>query len=114
MTNAIRDAAIEAAARALCKLDGKIADAMLESYSPPATFPLWRQYEPAARAAIAAYERALWRPIAEAPKGVAVIVAADGVVGEASQEEEGVWVVEDAFYAPTRFRPLPAPPEDTA
>lgn len=124
MTDAIRDAAIEAAARALCKLDGKIADTMLESYSPPAIFPLWRQYEPAARAAIAAYERALWRPIAEAPRNKLVLLAWrdwrtaewENEVNHAStgkRHESGYSSISWHGEA-TTFRPLPAPPEDAA
>lgn len=53
MTDAIRDAAIEAAARAMCKLDGKNSDLIEEFLSPPATLPVWMRYAPAARAALA-------------------------------------------------------------
>lgn len=54
MTDEIRKAAIEAASLAMCAEEGNCETA-------------WRAYLPAARAAIAAYERAMWRPVEEAP-----------------------------------------------
>lgn len=62
--------------------------------------------------AIAAYESALWRPIEEAPKHTAVIIASGRTVGEAFQEDDGRWNTEFARHSPSHFHPLPAPPED--
>ena len=80
------------------------------------------------RAAIAAYEQALWRPIEEAPKdGTAILILcpdsefgaviafwSDPIVGDTIAEESG-WYASEAssnriFEIPTHYRPLPPTP----
>jgi hypothetical protein len=79
------------------------------------------------RAAIDAYEKALWRPIAEAPGGESVLItrlmrdhpcSAINTYVATKCEETGEWIcymdqIEDpeAPITPTHFMPLPAPPE---
>lgn len=113
-----RQAAVEAAARALMAEDHDFAD-MADATAT-------------AQTAIAAYERALWRPIEEAPRdGTRVLVKSGKWIGIAywqkdpsMWEEEDVpcWAVfecDDCYYslylteqnAPTHFRHLPAGPE---
>lgn len=77
-----------------------------------------------ARAAIAAYERAMWRPIDEAPRNKMVLLAWrnwrttewENEVNHAStgkRHESGYSSISWHGEA-THFRPLPAPPEDAA
>ena len=71
------------------------------------------------RAAIAAYEAALWRPIEEAPgasDGVDVIVFGGRFEEPTALPSDGAWWAlqksERSTTIPTHFRPLPAAPEN--
>jgi hypothetical protein len=81
------------------------------------------------RAAIDAYEKALWRPIVEAPKdGTAVLLTIAGRNLEPDEDThcgigrwmedpwmEKTWCMDagDYWHGATHFMPLPAPPEVT-
>lgn len=109
MTDDIRKAAIEAAA---AQLHGYIAPQLAQE---------------AVRDAIAAYERAMWRPIEEAPEFVPfdtspeTVLLTDGrhvVRGRAGRSQFGAHAQpdSDAGWMPPAsvkaFRPLPLPPEN--
>lgn len=100
MTDDIRNAAIEAAA---AQLHGYIAPQLAQE---------------AARAAIDAYERAMWRPEGEAEPEVEYLVQDRmGVVAFAELHPEGEWIETSDMLSRrhiVRFRPLPLPPGDKA
>lgn len=116
MTDEIREKAIEAACVEFTRGD----------------MPSWRRWEEDERnetreamaRAIAAYERAMWRPIDEAPRNKMVLLAWrnwrttewENEVNHAStgkRHESGYSSISWHGEA-THFRPLPAPPEDAA
>lgn len=95
MTDDIRKAAIEAAA---AQLHGYIAPQLAQEV---------------ARAAIDAYERAMWRPAGEAPTGiVGICLDPLGSYGVGFKVDDD-WIGYDTSRSdPLHFRPLPIPPED--
>jgi len=110
MTDDIREKAIEAACVEFTRGD----------------MPSWRRWEEDERnetreamaRAIAAYERAMWRPEGEAEPEVEYLVQDRmGVVAFAELHPEGEWIETSDMLSRrhiVRFRPLPLPPEDEA
>lgn len=106
---------LERAARALCSLDGHPENATMDGK------PLWQNYLPEARAAIAGAKME-WRPIKSAPlDGSPVLLfipdeknALRRMVVGAWDKSNNRWTAVAAVYrlAPTRWLPLPPPPGD--
>lgn len=109
-------------------MNDKAIEAALDAYDAPR----YATCEKRMRAAIAAYEQALWRPIEEAPKDGTVI---DVWLGDASESDVNFYCTEGTrrspgwswyrgkfrpcagldvqvpvFVTPTHYRPLPPPP----
>lgn len=106
----IRDNSIEAAARAMCD-DELWPGAWIKTNEVEHEAWLRR-----ARAAIAAYEAALWQPIETAPRdGGVVIVRTNSVEGLpafatcCAYHPDAGWCVDDLREC-THWRPLPPPP----
>lgn len=118
MTNP-HDKAIEAAAKAICIAHG-YKPSELDTVGRLSGLPLWKDHKGCAEAAIAAYERAMWRPIEEAPHNRTVILGwrdwRDGKwcmeVGAAAWGERvGDYSNRSQHGSATHFRPLPPVPE---
>lgn len=124
MTDDIREKAIEAAARAAMKADGcglTIEGEHVFCDDPRADREIGLDVclcKRGARAAIDAYERAMWRPEGEAEPEVEYLVQDRmGVVAFAELHPEGEWIETSDMLSRrhiVRFRPLPLPPEDEA
>lgn len=99
----MNEKAIEAATMAVFKLraDGNRRDNLSDCLS-----------EDIARAAIAAYEAALWEPIETAPRDGQLILAKHKTISRARMlYANPEWVETEANRLYTHWRPLPAPPE---
>lgn len=110
----MNDKAIEAAAKAIFDSEHKPGEVWR-------AVPEWLRvyYIKRARAAIAAYEAAMWRPIGEYEDDMGEVhlfgPLRDGsdFYQEVGSRGHKIWHVEwmDNCAAPTHFRPLPAAPE---
>ena len=115
MTDGIREKAIEAAARAIYNCWNLQAGWVpwVED-SPTKWHASWQdKARREARAAIAAWEAALWRPEGEAEAQEDVLVINAGEIAVAFREN-GEWFQWQGRHmkSVSHFRPLPAPPED--
>jgi hypothetical protein len=110
MTDAIREKAIEAAAKSLANRDGHDWQDM----------PPYREgYMAAARAAIAAYKAAMWQPMDSARRTGERILVSHGPAGEpATAYWSHNWRDWVSMGSPLpddqdrRWRPLPLPPKE--
>lgn len=119
---------IEAAARALCNQNGHDPDGQ-DSYVQSGMDANWCAFKGAAKAALAAADAAAWRPIEEYSLNMGQVYCGHSekkwlrhgrmIPGHGSRwyysgtNERSQWAQQEGDK-PTHFRPLPAPPANSA
>ena len=112
---------IEAAARALCALEGHDPDYPASHFDDGREL-IWEGWKADAEAALTAALSAAWQPIESVPlnEEAVLICTVDGIVGEARHFDPGGWYWagfdptdyhDGAVVEPTHYQTLPSPPE---